>query len=162
MTTAYGATSSQAPREQCGVEIGGSVHDRAPVGQGAGFLDGRRLRVSVLGAERLPFQGEQSMTLEVAEGAVIREHVEAIARPLEGTPRLVPPVGPIANVRAKQTGAVVARHPSRHLDELIVGEPRDRVKGRRHDLHFPFRVKFGERHLGSRLRRNVANHRPCG
>ena len=51
-------------------------------------FDGRRLDVSVPGAERLPLDRQETMPLEIAEGAVVREHVEAlaIAAAVEGLP----------------------------------------------------------------------------
>ena len=45
----------------------------------AGFLDGRRLDVAMVRAERLPFERQQPVALEIAEGAVVGEHVEPVA-----------------------------------------------------------------------------------
>ena len=41
-------------------------------------------------AERLPLQSQQTMALEIAEGAVVAEHVETVGRALKGAARLVP------------------------------------------------------------------------
>ena len=65
------------------------------------------------------------MPLQVAESAVVGEHVEAVARPLERAPRSVPPVGPDADVRTKQLRALVRVHPPHPCQQLIVGLRRD-------------------------------------
>ena len=47
------------------------------------------------------------MTLEIAEGAVVRQDVEAVGSPFERAARLVTAVRPISNIRSQQMGAVV-------------------------------------------------------
>ena len=62
------------------------------------------------------------MPLEVAERAVVARDIEAIGRPLERPPGLVPAVGPLAHVGAKDPAAFVARHLPRDVQELVVGQ----------------------------------------
>ena len=47
------------------------------------------------------------MALQIAEGAVVGEDVEAVAGALERAPRFVPAVGAVADVGAEQRGAIV-------------------------------------------------------
>src|SRR5205807_3466725 len=71
------------------VELGRGFHDSRPVGKGAGLLDLWSHHPAVAHGERLPLEGEQPVALQIPEGAVITEHVEAVGRPLEGAPGLV-------------------------------------------------------------------------
>jgi len=69
--------------------------------------DGLRLDVAVVGRERLPLDGQEAVALQVAERAVIGHDVEAVAGSLEGAPRFVTAVRPLAHVGAQHRGAVV-------------------------------------------------------
>src|SRR3972149_1283733 len=89
-------------RTEGGIEAGGEtgrgLHRLGPAFRLAELRDRRRDDISVPGVEALPFQGEQAMTLQVAKDPVVAEDVEAVAGPLEGPARLVPPVGAPAHV----------------------------------------------------------------
>ena len=62
------------------------------------------------------------MALQIAEGAVVGEHVEAIVRALERAARLVPAVRAVADVGAQHRGALVGGHPPGDRQQLIVGQ----------------------------------------
>src|SRR3989338_491209 len=53
---------------------------------------------AVAGRQALPLEREQAVALQVAERAVVAQHVEAIAGPLEGASRAVAAVAPLAHV----------------------------------------------------------------
>jgi len=68
------------------VQRSGAFHHFTPVYERAGLLDCRRLNISVGRRERLPFERQQSMPLQIPEGAVIGQNVEPVARALERAP----------------------------------------------------------------------------
>ena len=68
------------------------------------------------------------MALQIAERAVVGEHVEPIARALEGAARLVPPVRAVADVRAQHGGPIVGGQTPGDREELVVGQGRDGVE----------------------------------
>ena len=55
----------------------------------AGLVDDLRAHVAVPRRQRLPLDGQQPVALEVAEGAVVGEHVEAVVDALERPAGLV-------------------------------------------------------------------------
>ena len=61
------------------------------------------------------------MALQVAEGPVVAEHVEAVPGALERPARLVPPVVTLADVGGQQRSAFVGSEPAHPLDELRLG-----------------------------------------
>ena len=109
--------------------------------------------------ERLPLERQQSMPLQVAERAVVGQHVEAIARPFECAAGLVTPVLPTAGVVAQQVRPIVCGELTRPGQQLIVGQRRDRVQGRRHDFRFAVRIELGQRDFVARLGSEVADER---
>ena len=62
------------------------------------------------------------MPLEVAEGAVVAQDVEAILRPFPCTAGLVPPVRPHADARGQHGVPVAGLHATDELEELVVGQ----------------------------------------
>ncbi len=98
-------------------------------------------------AERLPLERQQTMALQIAEGAVVGEDVEPVGGAFEGAARFVATIGPVAVIGAQQLRAVVGRHRSRDPLQLIVGERRCRVESRGDDLGFAVRVEVRQRHL---------------
>src|SRR5882672_7154308 len=95
-------------------------------------------------AERLPLERQQPVALQIAERAVIGEHIEAIAGALEGAAWLVAPVRAAADVSAKDGGPVVGRQPAREREQLIVGKRRRRIERRGDDLRLALRIEAGE------------------
>ena len=81
-----------------------------------------RERPPVPRAQRLPLEGEQAMALEIAEGAVVAEHIEAIGGSLERPPGLVTAIGSLAHVRLEHLLALLRAELSREGEELIVGQ----------------------------------------
>src|SRR3989304_5444558 len=63
-----------------------------PVGKPPRLVDPLGRDVPVARGQGLPLEGEQPVALEISEGPVVAEHVEAIHRALEGPARLVTPV----------------------------------------------------------------------
>ena len=103
------------------------------------------------GAERLPFEREQPVALEIAERAVVGEHVETIAGPLERAAGLVAAVRARADVGAEDRGAIVWRQAARDREQLIVGQHGRGVQRRGDDLGLALGIEVGERDLASRL-----------
>jgi hypothetical protein len=83
------------------------LHHRVPLAGEVGVLDDRRGLVPVHRGQALPLEREGAVALEVAEGAVVAEDVEAVAGALERAARLVAPVAALADVGAQQCGAIV-------------------------------------------------------
>src|SRR5439155_22355005 len=102
-------------------------------------------------AERLPLERQQAMALQIAERAIVREDVEAIARALEGASRLVAAVRAAADVCAEQLEAVLVAHVARNVEQLIVRQRRGRVERGGHDLQLAVAVEVDEPHVGARL-----------
>src|SRR5215471_18682826 len=71
------------------VELPGLLYHPAPVGQRSHRVDLLGRHLTVPRGQWLPLEGEESVALQIAEGAVVAEHVEAIRGALEGAPRLV-------------------------------------------------------------------------
>ena len=76
--------------------------------------------------ERLPLERQQAVPLQVAERAVVGEHVEAVRGPLERAAGAVAAVGAVADVGAQHGGPLVGRHAARDREQLIVGQLADR------------------------------------
>ena len=94
------------------------------------------------------------MALEVAEGAVVRQHVEAVVDALERPPRLVPAVLPLADVRPDERQALGGAEPGDAVEQLLLGQVRVRVADRRQQLVLGVGVEVDERH-GRRRRRGL-------
>jgi len=60
-----------------------------------------------VGAEPLPLDGQQAVALQVTEGAVVGDDLEAVAERLEATSRAVATVVPPADQRGEQLAALV-------------------------------------------------------
>ena len=126
------------------------VHHAHPVGGEARLAELLRHHVAVARRQPLPFEREQPVALEIAEGAVVAEDVEAIAGALEGAAGLVAPVLSPADVGGEHLGALGRAELSRDGEELVVGQIRDGVERGGHHLHLAVRVEVGERHLAAR------------
>ena len=100
---------AQALRRHRFVELGGPVHDLAPVRERARLLDRGRLRVAVSRAERLPFERQQPMPLQIAKRPVVGQHVEPVGGALERAARPVTTVRALPDVGAKQRDPIVGR-----------------------------------------------------
>jgi len=71
-----------------------------------------------------PVDRQHPVSLKVTERAVVGEHVESIARALEGAARTMTPVRPLARVRPQDLGAASRRHRARDLQEVPVRKSR--------------------------------------
>ena len=88
------------------------------------------------------------MPLQVAERPVVREHVEAVAGPLERAPRPVAAVGALADAGAQHRGPLGGAQATDRLEELALRQPRRLVQRRRDHLHLAVRVEVGQGDLG--------------
>ena len=104
------------------VQCGARVHDAVPVVAGACFTNGFRFGVAVARRQRLPFERQEPVPLQVTKGAVVGKHIESVRRPLERAAGPVAPVGAISHICAKDCGALFAGHPLHDGDQLIVGQ----------------------------------------
>ena len=80
--------------EQDPVEGSGSVHRLVETPGHASLIEVGWTAVAVKGRQTLPLDGQEPVTLEVPECAVVGEDVESVGRPLEGAP------GPLSSVVA--------------------------------------------------------------
>ncbi len=92
------------------------------------------------------------MALQVAERAVVRQHVEAVVDALERPARLVPAVAAPADVRVEHGGPLLLAHRVRERVQPVVGQVGRRVQGGRDHLLLSERVVLGERHDVARPR----------
>jgi hypothetical protein len=90
------------------------------------------------------------VSLQVAERAVVAEHVETIGRPLEGAPRTMTPVQALADVCREHRVALVRRHAPSDLEQLGVGAARDGIERSRDHLRLAVRIVVGQRDFFSR------------
>jgi hypothetical protein len=111
------------------------------------------------GRERLPLQGEEAVSLEVAESPVVREDVEPVRGALERASGLVPPVSALAHVGPQHGRALVEGHRARAGEELVVGQVRHGVECRRRHLQLSLRVVVGEDHLRAEGRGGASEQR---
>src|SRR5947199_257431 len=72
-------------------------------------------------AARAPPRGEHAVALEIAEGAVVANHLEAVAQRLEATPRPVAPVLALSHEFAQQRGALVRGQYPHRASHLVLG-----------------------------------------
>ena len=97
--------------------------------------------------QALPLEREQAVTLEIAKGTIVGQHVEAVRGALERAAGTMPPVGPLADVGAQDRGPLVDAQAARDLQQLVVGKLRDGVERRRHHFHLAVRSEVRQRHL---------------
>ena len=100
--------------------------------------------VAVARRQRLPVDRQQPMTLQIAERAVVGEHVEAIARALERAARLVPAIAcgrrrRRAAPRARSAGGIAPRDRSSSSS----GKRRRRVERGGDDLRLAVGIEVG-------------------
>jgi hypothetical protein len=100
------------------------LHGTLPHIVTAGVADRGRFAVAMARRQRLPFEGQQAMPLQIAKGAIVGEHVEAVGRALEGAPGSMPAVRAIADVCAEDARAIVRGHAPGNGHQLIVGQRR--------------------------------------
>ena len=93
------------------MEGGRGVHHPPPVVPAARLQESLRNRVAVAGPEGLPLERQEPVALEVAEGAVVGEDVEAVGGSLEGASWLVAAVPPLAHVGPEDGGPLVGSEP---------------------------------------------------
>src|SRR2546427_15520 len=79
---------------------------------------------------RLPLGRQQAVPLQVAERAVVGEHVEAIAGALECAARLVTTIRAATDIRAEDCGAIVGREAPGDGQQLVVRQRRYRIERR--------------------------------
>src|SRR3954447_16143963 len=103
------------------------------------------------GGQRLPFEREQAVALQIAERAIVGQYVEAVSGPFEGAARSMTAVGAVSGVGAKNGEAFVSGHPAGDGKELVIRQIGDGVERRSHDLDFAVRVEIGQRDLAARL-----------
>src|SRR3954447_2307399 len=77
-----------------------------------------------VGREPLPLDGEHAVALEVAEGAVVRHHLEPVAESLEPTPRPVAAIAALAHQVGQQRCPLVRRQGAHRLERLLLGARR--------------------------------------
>ena len=130
------------------VELAAARHDPAPVPRRPDVLEGGGLDAAVVRGQLLPLDRQEPMALQVAERAVVGEHVEAVAGPLESAPRPVAAVGAVARAGAQHRGPVGRAQAAGRLEELALGQPGRLVQRRRDHLHLAVRVEVGQGHLG--------------
>ena len=157
MATAYGATAG-ASAASASWSAARVFHHARPLREHARVAELLRRHVAVPGRERLPLEREQPVPLQVAEGAVVAEHVEAIGGALEGAPRLVAPVLPPADVGLQHPAPLLRAELARHRQELVVRQAGGRVEGGRDHLHLAVRIPVGERDLGPGLGLDALQH----
>ena len=68
--------------------------------------------------EALPFDGEQTVALQVAECAIVAKHVEAVRQTFERATRLVSSVGALTHVGADQCDSLHVTKRSHALQQL--------------------------------------------
>ena len=113
------------------------------------------------GAERLPFEREQPVTLKVAERAVVGEHVETIARPLESAAGLVPAVDAGSRVGADQRRPIVGGQAPGNRHQLVVGKIRCGIQRRGDHFRFAVGIEISECDFRPRLGLDVGDDRLC-
>ena len=91
-----------------------------PVGE-ARLADNLRHIESEFDVERLPFDGHEAMTLEVAKRAVVSDELEAVVRALECASGPVSTIPPFAHVRPHQRRAVGCAESPHVTHRLVVG-----------------------------------------
>ncbi len=158
MDTAYCATSTKPGVEQLVLHAGARIDDAVPVGAQSCLIDLGRHLEAVVGREPLPLDREGSVPLQIAERPVVAQDVEPVARALPRAARLVAPVRPVADARAKDLGSLIRRHRSCDREQLVVRQVRGLVQHRRGDLQLAVRVVIGERDLLARLGLLVGEH----
>ena len=103
------------------------------------------------------------MPLQIAERAVVGEHVEPVAGPLERAARLV---AAVARDRRRRRAARPRDRPAdiarAIAEQLIVGQRGRRVERGGDDLDLAVGIEVGERDLVARLRRSTLVQRTRG
>ena len=153
MATAYGATAREA-----GAGEGVVTAPRTPPSRASSPRarppprSPSRDHVAVARRQRLPFEGQQAMALEVAERPVVGRGRRS------GTPSArrrgrACAAGSRARRRRRRGrgGAPRRRACARAAQELVVRQRGDRVERGGDDLHLALGVEVGEHHLGARL-----------
>ena len=107
------------------------------------------------GRELLPFGGHDAVTLQVAERAVVRQHVEAVVGPLERTAGLVASIRPFADVAAHHRQAVLDRHGPHPLEHGGLGQAGVGVEHRSDDLELALGVAVDQGHRRRRGLRDL-------
>ena len=92
------------------------------------------------------------MPLQVAEGSVVGEDVEAIACPLECPCGFVSTILPFAGVGPKHAGAIGRRHPTGDRHQLVVRQIGNRIQRRRHNLDLAVGIELSEGDFVARRR----------
>ncbi len=121
----------------------------------AGVVDRHGSCVAVAGRELLPLGGHDAVTLQVAERAVVRHHVEAVVGPLERTAGLVASVRPFADVAAHHRQAVLDRHGPHSLEHGGLRQAGVRVEHRSDDLDLALGVPVDQGHRRRRGLRDL-------
>ena len=142
------------------VELGRPPEDLRPVGLGARRRDRLGHHGAVVRREPLPLEGEQAVALQVAERAVVTQDVEAVRRPLERAPGPVASVEPLAHVGVEHRPPLLVRHLPGALEQLVVGQRRDRVESRGDDFHLALGIEVRQRDFLARLRRGGVQQSP--
>ncbi len=123
-------------------------------------IDGFGPGEAVARGEALPFDGQHAMALQVPEGAVVGEDVEAVEAALEGPSRLVATVGPLAAVGPHDRQPLVGGHGSHPGLDLGLGPVGVGVEHARHHLHLGVRVEVDQGHVRSGPRPRPGSGRP--
>src|SRR5688500_7322253 len=75
-----------------------------------------------LRAERLPLNREEPVALQVAEGAVVRHHLEAVPERLEAAAGAMPAVAPVADQLGEHCRPLVRREVAERGARLVLGD----------------------------------------
>src|SRR5579884_4349480 len=109
--------------------------ERSPVpGAEAGLLDLVRNVGSEVRREPLPLAREQAVPLQVAEGAVVGDDLEAVGERLEAAPRPMPPVLARADEIPDECGTLLRGQPRDRRQRLLLAPGRRLVHERREQL----------------------------
>ena len=92
------------------------------VGHPRGLIDDVGPGVAVVRTQLLPVDRHHPVPLEVAECAVVHQHVESVEGPLEGTTGLVAAVLALAHVRPYHRESVLDPHRGDPTFDLILGQ----------------------------------------
>ena len=140
------------------VQLGAALHHTFPIVRSTDL--GHRIghQVAVKRRQRLPFEREHAVSLQITERPVVTEDIETVGCPFERAARFVAAVGALADVGLQHTGPLFRRKFLRQFLELGVRESRGSVERRGDDLGLAVRVELGQRDLFDRPRLDASGH----
>ena len=148
----------QARVEELAFHAGARLHHAVPVAAQPRLVDLARRLEAVFGGEALPLDREWAVALEVAERAVVAQHVESIARALPRASGLVATVPAVTDAGPQDLAPLLGRHRPRERQQLIVGEIARCVEHRCRDLQLTVRIMVNQLDFFPRLGLDVFEH----